>query len=179
MHKKKRILIVDGYNVLNAWRTDLRGASIDDAREAFTALLQDYAGYSGQSVIVVYDAWLSDRKTRTVEDMGNLSVVFTQKGETADHYIERLTDKFGKDIDLDRVEVRVATSDGIEQTVVLGRGATRVSAREMLSEMEHVRSAGRARTQAAPTKQKSTVMERLPEDVRQKLEKIRRGTQSS
>ena len=176
MHEKRRVLIVDGYNVLNAWRANLAGRGIDDAREALTAYLQNYAGYTGQQVIVVYDAWLSDRKTRTIEKTGALSVVFTQKGETADHYIERLCDHYARDIALDRLEVRVATSDLVEQTVILGRGATRVSAREILCEMDQVsrQSAPNCGKPAAPTR--SVVADRIPEAVRLKLEQMRRGT---
>lgn len=167
---------MDGYNVLNAWRGDLGGATYDDAREELTHRLIDYAGYSGQKLVVVYDAYMADRRARSEEEFGPVRVVFTQKGETADQYIERLTDSMWRDIDLDRIEVRVATSDLIEQTVVMGRGATRMSARELIAEMQQVRASGR-QTIAPLGKKKparATVMEHLPEDVRQRLEKLRR-----
>ncbi len=174
-HTKKRILIVDGYNVLGARRTVIPGQSIDDRRDQLTEALRDYAGYLGQKVIVVYDAWLSNRKTRSVTESGNFTVVFTQQGETADHYIERLVHGLQEDIALDKIEVRVATSDGVEQTVVLGRGATRLSARELLVELDHAREAGLkgAQREAKPTR--ATVMEQLSPSVRQKLEEMRRG----
>ena len=175
MHRKKRMLIVDGYNVLNAWRSDLGGATVNDAREELTHRLIDYAGYSAQKVVVVYDAYLADRRARSQEEYGPVRVVFTQKGETADQYIERLTDSLWREIDLDRIEVRVATSDLIEQTVVMGRGAARMSARELIAEMQQVRSAGR--TAAAPALRgkgaHTTVMEHLPEEIRLKLERMR------
>ena len=79
---------------------------------------------------------------RSVEHHGGVEVVFTQKGETADRYIERLCDELGEDIEYRRKEVRVATSDNLEQTIVLGRGATRLSSRELLLEMQQVRSTG-------------------------------------
>lgn len=178
MHKKKRVLIVDGYNVLGAWRSGMgrmSSAGIDAARDQLTELFKDYAGYAGQQVILVYDAWQSDRMKRSEEKLGQLTVVFTRKGETADQYIERLVDSLAQDIRLDRCEVRVATSDGVEQTVVLGRGATRLSARELLAEMEYTRSAGRQHVKSAAPPGRATVMERLSEDVRQKLESMRRG----
>ena len=110
---------------------------------------------------------------RSVENRDMLQVVFTMKGETADCYIERLCDELAEDISLRRAQVRVATSDGVEQTVVLGRGAERLSSRELLLEMDmaqqarggHVRSSGG---------RKSTVADRLPEDVLAKLERMRR-----
>lgn len=178
MHKKKRVLIVDGYNVLGAWRSGMgrmSGAGLDAARDQLTELFKDYAGYAGQQVILVYDAWQSSRMVRTEEKLGPLTLVFTRKGETADQYIERLVDGLAQDIKLDRCEVRVATSDGVEQTVVLGRGATRLSARELLAEMEYTRAAGRRHVNAVAKPGRSTVMERISEDVRRKLESMRRG----
>ena len=83
----ERILIVDGYNVLNARRHLEGAAALADAREKLLAELQDYAGYSGQKVILVFDAWQGDRQTRSVEEYGPVQVVFTRKGEIADHYI--------------------------------------------------------------------------------------------
>lgn len=173
---RRRLMIVDGYNVMNAWKGAMKGKdgeAIADARDKLIARLEDYAGYSGQKIIVVFDAWQSDRKKRTVENTGALEVVFTQHGETADHYIERLCDEYARDVELDRLEIRVATSDGVEQTVVLGRGAMRMSARELLYEMESVRREGHGEQQVRQTR-KATVMDQLPADIRQKLEELRR-----
>ena len=173
---RSRILIVDGYNILNALCTPLQlQGGLADARDALADRLEDYAGFSGQKIILVYDAWLSDRKQRTQEEHGALTVVFTRKGETADHYIERLCDSYAQEAAYGRIELRVATSDNVEQTVVFGRGAIRISARELLFELE---GAHRARTQRlAPEGKKagSTLLEHLPEDVRRKLEEMRRG----
>lgn len=179
--QKKRLLIVDGYNVLNAWQgAGMRGRTGEDiaeARDRLIARLEDYAGYSGQRIIVVFDAWQSDGKTRTVERSGMLEIVFTQHGETADHYIERLCDEFAREVELDRLEVRVATSDGLEQTVIFGRGAIRMSAREMLYEMEAVRREGHGEHRVRQRSGRMTVMDQLPEDVQKKLEALRRGQQ--
>lgn len=173
---RRRLMIVDGYNVMNAWKGAMKGKdgeAIADARDKLIARLEDYAGFSGQKIIVVFDAWQSDRKKRTVENTGALEVVFTQHGETADHYIERLCDEYARDVEMDRLEIRVATSDGVEQTVVLGRGAMRMSARELLYEMESVRREGHGEQQIRQTR-KATVMDQLPADIQQKLEALRR-----
>lgn len=159
----KRVLIVDGYNVLNARRHVIGPQALADARDALLHELQDYAGYSGQRIILVFDAWQGDRARRTVEESGGVQVVFTQKGETADHYIERLCDSFAADIEYRRIEVRVATSDALEQTIVLGRGAARMSARELLMEMQTVRAQGAA--PAAKVIKRSTVADRIPKQV--------------
>ena len=176
--KKRRVLIVDGYNVLNAWKDvqSMDAGSLSDARDALAARLMDYAGFSGQKVVLVYDAYLGDRRARTEERTGPLTVVYTQKNETADNYIERLCDQYARDAELGRVEVRVATSDLVEQMVVLGRHATRLSARELLVEMGQVEHAGRERIRLAP-RTRTTILERLPEDVARRLEAMRRGEQ--
>ena len=170
---RRRILIVDGYNVINVRKPVRESRQLEDARRELTNRLHDYAGYSGQQIILVYDAWLSDRMQRSVERHGALEVVFTMKGETAYCYIERLCDELAEDVSLRRVEVRVATSDGLEQTVVLGRGAVRVSSRELLLEMDMAREARGGRVSSSGAR-RSTVADRLPQDVLAKLERMRR-----
>ena len=165
----ERVVIVDGYNVLNARRHIDGTSALADARDALIAQLQDYAGFSGQTVILVFDAWQGDRRSRSVEEHGNVRVVFTQKGETADHYIERLCDEYADRIEYRQAEVRVATSDALEQTIVLGRGAVRMSSRELLLEMQQVRSTGVTRTQQTATLKRSTVGDRLPADLVERM----------
>lgn len=170
------MLIVDGYNVLGAWPEIAKGRPLADARDELIHRLHDYAGYTGQKVILVFDAWHSDRDLRTEEDRGLLSVVFTQKGEMADHYIERLCDEHARRVELGKLELRVATSDGLEQTIILGRGAVRLSSRELIREIGQSRSAGAVYAKPAFNRSaRSTIMERVPEEVRLQLEKLRRG----
>lgn len=173
------LLIVDGYNVLNAWRGKLKNTPLADARDDLIHALADYAGYTGQKIVLVFDAWKSERIARTVEQVpATLEVVFTRKGETADHYIERLCDEVSEKAVYGKLIVRVATSDSIEQTIAMGRGAIRISARELLHEIDTMRNPDVQR-QVLPVKAVrgggSTVMDRLPEEMRAKLEKMRRG----
>ena len=172
----RRVLIVDGYNIINARRGagSMDSYSLADARDRLLSELMDYAGYSAQQVVLVFDAWMSDRRQRTEEKHGNVTVVYTQKGEIADHYIERLCDELSNDIDLRRIEVRVASSDALEQTIVLGRGASRMSARELMYEMEQLRSAG-IRHIAKPASRLNPIADHLPQDVRARLEEMRKG----
>lgn len=165
----ERVLIVDGYNVLNARRHIEGTSALADARDALIHQLQDYAGFSGQRIVLVFDAWQGDRKSRSEEMYGSVQVVFTQKGETADRYIERLCDEYAEKIQYRQAEVRVATSDALEQTIVLGRGAVRMSSRELLMEMQQVRSSGVSRTLQAATLRRSTVGDRISPDLVERM----------
>lgn len=171
----RRILIVDGYNVINVRKPVRESVALEDARRRLTDKLHDYAGWSGQQIILVYDAWLSDRMRRSIEDRGSLRVVFTMKGETADCYIERLCDELAEDIALRRAEVRVATSDMVEQTIAFGRGAVRLSSRELLLEMDMAGALRESAGSGSVGRKNSTVADRLPEEIRLRLEQMRKG----
>ena len=176
----RRVLIVDGYNIINARRSGgMSAETLAAARDRLVDELMDYAGYSGQQVILVFDAWMSDRTVRTEERRGAVTVVYTQKGEIADRYIERLCDGFSRDIEYRRVEVRVASSDALEQTIILGRGATRMSARELMIEMQQLRQDGiRHAAPAAPVGRRTPIADRLPEDVKRRLDEMKRDPSS-
>ena len=170
--KKKRILLVDGYNVLGAMAEIRPASTLEDAREALIRRMHNYAGLSGQQVILVFDAWHADRLQRTQEVYPDgFMVVYTRRLETADNYIERRCDEFARDMEMGRCEVRVATSDAVEQTVTLGRGAIRLSSRELLYEMEAARAEGAPHARIAT---RSTLMDRLPPEIQEKLESMRR-----
>ncbi len=167
-----RILLVDGYNVIHAW-PDLNGwkneAGYDAARDALIARLQDYAGYASMHVVVVFDAYRSGKRKQTVENHPGIDVVYTANGETADHYIERVADELkGKDC-----ELYVATSDALEQTIVLGRGAVRLSPRELAEDMERERLSHRKKRD--PGVPANALMNRLDTRMLERLERMRRG----
>lgn len=165
----KPLLLVDGYNVIGAWeRVRREHLTHEEAREALLHLLADYAGYSGQEIIVVFDGYKSGRRVRSEDMVSGVRVVFTMQGETADNYIESVCDRTPR-----YREVRVATSDGVEQTVTMGRGAVRISSRELLIELSHVRRTGHV-SHAQNGPRRNTVDSQLPEDVRSALEKMRR-----
>lgn len=128
-------LLVDGYNIIFAWDElkSLADDSLDLARLRLTDILRNFQGFIGTPVIVVFDAYKVKGGQGSVERYGDFSVVYTKEGETADNYIERVTNEIGK-----RHPVRVATSDGLEQLIVLGHGALRISAREFREEVEEV-----------------------------------------
>ena len=114
----KPLLYVDGYNIIGAWpQAQREGWPLDECRDRLIHLLQDYAGYTGQEVWLVFDGYKAERPLRSVEERDGLTVVYTRHGETADHYIERMCQLLPR-----YREARVATSDYTEQTLILGRG---------------------------------------------------------
>ncbi|MFR1759990.1 MAG: NYN domain-containing protein [Christensenellaceae bacterium] len=132
------ILIVDGYNILHSWghlNQAIAKIGLDGARDRLIAELEDYAGTTHTQVIVVFDAYHTQRMLLTQQQRNGVEVVFTRHKETADHYIERLVST----LDTRQYDVRVATSDGVEQVVVMGRGASRISARELEIDVKNAR----------------------------------------
>lgn len=167
----KPLLIVDGYNVIGAWREAERFSwSLDESRDRLLRLLEDYSGYAGEEIVLVFDGYQSDRKQRTEESFADLTLVFTCHGETADSYIERLVAQTPK-----YRTVRVATSDGLEQSQVLATGATRMTSRELLRELKQLRTTGLEAHQHQSLGRKQNIAGRLPQDMLQRLEKLRRG----
>jgi len=129
------VLLVDGYNIINAWPnlSELKNDDLEAAREKLIEIMADYAAQVGIAVIVVFDAHQVEKSRGASYNIYGIQVVFTKEGETADHYIEKVADLLGRE-----GNVKVATSDWIEQQIVLGRGATRISARELYNEVKSV-----------------------------------------
>ncbi|OUQ26052.1 translation elongation factor G [Flavonifractor sp. An135] len=126
-------LLVDGYNIIHAWDElkDLARTNMDAARKALMDLLSNYQGFRKCELILVFDAYRIKGNPGSVEKYQNIHVVYTKEAETADNYIEKVTYEIGR-----KHRVRVATSDGVEQLIILGHGALRVSARAFRQEIE-------------------------------------------
>lgn len=166
----KPLLLVDGYNVIGAWDVPrAEHLSIEESRERLVHLIVDYAGYSGEEVIVVFDGHYTDRPARSRQIWHGVEVVYTKHGESADNFIEATCDAAPK-----WRRVRVATSDAVEQTVTLGRGAVRVSSREFLLELTQVRSAGRGRMREEKIS-RGDIFSRLPPHQRDIFDRMRKG----
>lgn len=133
-------LLVDGYNIIFAWSElrDLAGKDIKAARDRLVDLLSDYAGTSRETVIVVFDAYRVPGSRGEVLHCGGIDVVYTKEAETADLYIEKTAHRLRP-----QNRVTVATSDAVEQVIIYGTGAVRLSARGLLErillEQERVR----------------------------------------
>lgn len=131
----REFLLVDGYNIIYAWdklKKTVEEESLEIARKKLLDVMSNYQGYKKIEVIVVFDAHRV-KGTRSIEKYNNIDVVFTKEVETADHYIEKVAHSIGRDY-----RVRVATSDGLEQTIILGKGASRISARELHNEVNMI-----------------------------------------
>ncbi len=129
-------LLVDGYNIIFAW-DELKKIAEDNlnlARKLLTDILCNYRGYRDCGVILVFDAYKVTGGRGSVEKHGGIHVVYTKEAETADAYIERVTLEMAK-----KYRVRVATSDNLEQMIVLGHGAERIPARIFYEEVCQVR----------------------------------------
>jgi small GTP-binding protein len=134
-------VLVDGYNIIFAWESlkTLAAQSLDAARDRLIDIMRNYQSFRQCPVILVFDAYKVKGNPGSVTQFGDLSVVYTKEAQTADSYIERLSYDLAK-----KHRVRVATSDGLEQIIILGHGALRVSARafelEVNGVMESIRS---------------------------------------
>ena len=128
-------LLVDGYNIIFAWEdlSALAKDSLAAARQKLMDILCNYQGFKKCVLILVFDAYRVPGSPGTVEKYHNIHVVYTREAETADMYIERVTHEIGRER-----RVRVATSDGMEQIIILGHGAYRLSARQFREEVDEV-----------------------------------------
>ena len=126
-------LLVDGYNIIYAW-DELKEVAQDNlgtARNVLMDILSNYQGFKKCVVILVFDAYKVPHNAGEVVRYHNIHVVYTKEAETADAYIEKATEKMGKEH-----RVTVATSDGAEQLIILGHGALRLSASAFRVEVE-------------------------------------------
>ena len=137
-------LLVDGYNIIFAWDelNALSKESLDAARHKLMDILCNYQGFQKCVLILVFDAYRVPGSPGSIEQYHNIHVVYTKEAETADMFIERVTHEIGRNR-----RVRVATSDGMEQIIILGHGALRVSARMFHEEVQNVEKHIRALVQ--------------------------------
>ena len=128
-------LLVDGYNIIHAWDelSRLAEQDLDGARQRLMDILSNYQGWRKCRLILVFDAYKVKGNHGSVEKYHNIHVVYTKEAETADMYIEKTTYEIAREH-----RVRVATSDGLEQIIILGHGAQRISARELKYEVDEV-----------------------------------------
>jgi predicted RNA-binding protein with PIN domain len=129
---KPAYLLVDGYNVIFAWKelSELAESNIDGARGRLLDIMSNYRGMAGCEVIVVFDAYRVQGHKTEIFDYHNIHVVYTREAETADQYIEKFAHENSK-----KYRVTVATSDGLEQIIIRGAGCLLISARELEAEV--------------------------------------------
>ena len=166
-------LLVDGYNIINAWKDvfDLERESLEECRQKLLYILSNYEGYKRVKIIVVFDAYLVSGSKMKVEKYDNVTVVFTGENRTADNYIERFVYKLGNEN-----TIRVATSDYVEQTMVLRVGGARMTPGELKKEIEDAHKSmikGSGRNQHNI---RNTVVSNIKPELADLLEKIRRNS---
>lgn len=133
--KKDNYLLVDGYNIIFAWKDlkELAKDNMESARVKLMDILCNYQGYMQTTVILVFDAYKVKGNHGDIEKYNNIYVVYTKEAETADQYIEKTVHKIAKDNN-----VTVATSDALEQIIIFGHGAVRLSAQGFAEEVRRV-----------------------------------------
>ncbi len=169
---KREYLLVDGYNIIHAWDEllDLSQVSLESARHKLMDIMSNYQGFkSNLCVIVVFDGYLVKGNIGTAFEYNNIYVVYTKEAETADHYIEKTVNKMPKEC-----KIRVATSDGLEQLIILGNGASRMSARELKLEIKDAEKTMREEFIDNRPPKNNLLMDNLDEHTRNLLEMMRR-----
>ncbi len=132
----KEYLLVDGYNIIFSWEElkELAKENMDAARHKLMDLLCNYQGFKRCILILVFDAYKVKGSMGEVQDYHNIHVVYTKEAETADEYIEKVTHEIAG-----KHHVTVATSDALEQMIILGQGAVRLSANDLKEELFRIR----------------------------------------
>ena len=164
-----RYLFVDGYNVLNAWPMfhDMIDDRLEEARELLADILEEYAATEHVFVILVYDAYRVKGHSGSVMKGKHIDVVFTQETVTADRYIESEIASMGRMDD-----VSVATSDFVEQQIIMSRGGKRISARELEILVKNAK--GRTRKTVRNIRTDKIFSASLGEADKEKLERLKK-----
>ena len=163
---------MDGYNIIFAWEDlkELAAVNIDGAREKLMGILCNYQGFKKSTLILVFDAYKVKGNPGSVETYHNIHVVYTKEAETADQYIEKTVHEIGR-----KYRVTVATSDQLEQVIILGQGGQRMSARELLEDVIEVSHQIRETARQKSSSEKNYLFDHLDEETAARMERIRLG----
>lgn len=168
----KEYLLVDGYNIIFAWEdlNELSKINIESARNKLMDRLSNYQGYKKMTLILVFDAYKVKGNPGSVMKYHNIYVVYTKEAETADQYIEKTVHEIGR-----KYQVTVATSDALEQVIILGQGGNRLSAANLLEEVEVVEAEISKKVQKKTSKEKNYLFDHLDEEMADLMEEVRLG----
>ena len=164
--------LIDGYNIINTWGMLKTGSktSFEEARDKLIDIMHNYRAYTGYDITVVFDAYQTDSKTRTIEKNKNITVVYTKKNESADVYIERFVNDVMENASK-KTRIWVATSDHLQQVIASSKGALIISAMELKNDVERVVKERNKRFEVIDDKP-SHVFERLSDEKLEKLKKL-------
>jgi predicted RNA-binding protein with PIN domain len=166
---EKEYLLVDGYNIIFAWEDlrDLAQTDIKAARDRLTDILLNFAGSRREHLILVFDAYRVAGGRGEIYHFHNMDVVYTKEAETADLYIEKAAHELTR-----QYKVTVATSDAVEQVIIFGTGAFRMSAQMLLEEIILTQEKIRSDYTDRPEDGKNYLFDGLSEEVKKALEDL-------
>lgn len=170
--RQEEYLLVDGYNIIFSWEelNELAKDNIHAACDKLMDILSNYQGYRKCTLILVFDAYKVEGHIEEVIPYHNIYVVYTKEAETADQYIEKTVHRIGR-----QYQVTVATSDGLEQVIIMGQGAHRISAQGLKKEIEDTENAARAEWRQRRQSSKTYLFDHMSEEMQEQMEKIRLG----
>lgn len=162
-------LLVDGYNIIFAWEdlNELSKVNIDSARDKLMDIMCNYQGYKKCELILVFDAYKVAGGKGEIFDYHNIHVVYTREAETADQYIEKFTHENGK-----KYDITVATSDRLEQMIIWGAGAKRMSAMGLHEEVQAIEKEINSHLEQKPSKEKNYLFDQLKDRKEEILEEL-------
>lgn len=174
LYKSRKILIVDGYNIINAW-SKLKTISEEDlqtSREMLVNHVLEYSKIKGLEAYIIFDAYRVKNSEENIQKYHEITIVFTKENQTADSYIEKFISSLSK-----YDEIYVATSDYAEQQIALGKGCYRIPARELISDVSNAKEALRKKSSFKSKEYNSMnrLENKIDSSVLEKLEKIRRN----
>ena len=169
---RQEYLLVDGYNIIFSWEElrELSEKDIGAARGKLADILSNYQGYRKCTLILVYDAYKVEGNPGEVMKYHNIYIVYTKEAETADQYIEKTVRRIAKD-----AAVTVATSGGLEQVIVFGQGANRMSAPGLKEEIERTLAEVRGEHLGKKGSVGNYLFDYLDEETAEEMEKVRLG----
>ena len=170
--RQEEYLLVDGYNIIFSWEelNELAKKNIHAACDKLMDILSNYQGYRKCTLILVFDAYKVEGHVEEIITYHNIYVVYTKEAETADQYIEKTVHRIGR-----QYQVTVATSDGLEQVIIMGQGAHRISAQGLKKEIEDTEKTAREEWHQRRQSSKTYLFDHMSEEMQEQMEKIRLG----
>lgn len=174
--RRKKYLLVDGYNIIFAWEElhELAKINIDGARGRLMDILSNYQGIRKCTLILVFDAYKVEGFPGEIQQYHNIHVVYTKEAETADQYIEKVAHEIGR-----KYEVTVATSDGTEQVIIRGQGCHLLSAKELHTEIVLAQKELRENHMEKAESTKNYLFHYLDEETAKEMEEVRLGKENA
>lgn len=170
--KQDEYLLVDGYNIIFSWEElrELSKINIDAARDQLMEIMSNYQGYKKCTLILVFDAYKNTGHREEITKYHNIDVVYTREAETADQFIEKTAHKLAR-----QNQVTVATSDGLEQIIILGQGAVRLSAADLKAEVELAKHELRQEWTEKRQSSRNLLIDQISPEMAKLMEDVRLG----